>query len=337
MARGLRLKYLQSILKMIRSAEKSGLTVEQILADTALEPAVLDDPYNTITHSQELRIYRNIVTHSEMDDIGLYLGWSTRPQDVGPLGYVQLACRTYDELITMAKAYRELTLDFFRWDFVRSGDEIIHRLFDHENLGEQRVFLFEYALGLLYRASVELVDQNIRPSCVRLSYPDPGYRNKYVALFGDNVLFDQKVTEFRLPGSYMDIELPRPDQLLKNTMEQLCQSMASRLHSDLILVDEIKNLLRQIEYKPPGLEVLAKDLNLSARSLRRHFQEQGATYRQVVDEVLQERALHYLVNTDMAIQDISDRCGFNELRSFYAAFKRWTGLAPVDYRSKHSA
>ncbi len=91
-------------------------------------------------------------------------------------------------------------------------------------------------------------------------------------------------------------------------------------------------MLRASEFTIPSIGDIATQLHVSSRSLHRHLSKQNTSYRALVDEVHHERAIHYLTTTDESIQAISDRCGFVELRSFYSAFRRWTGMSPANYR-----
>ena len=331
-ARGLSLRYLQTLRPMIRAARERGLTNEEILAGSRVDPDQLGNPHATLRRSQELIIYRNIKEGCERPDIGLMAGYGQHPQATGPLGYAQSTCATVGELVAIGRAYRQLGLNLFRWDFQLSDTEVIHRFSDTEELGDLKIFLMENVLALFLRITRDLVIRSAAPTLLTLDYPDPGYAAAYREMFGPVVRFGQPVTELRFPKSYMDIPLANPDPLVKGRMEQLCQALVSRLNSHLILADEIKSMLREFEFQTPSVDEIAGRLHTSPRSLHRHLRKQNTSFRALADEVNQERAIHYLTNTDTPIQEVSDRCGFVELRSFYAAFRRWTGMSPANFR-----
>lgn len=332
-ARGLSLRYLRTLRPMIRAARTCGVSTQELFERTKLDAAASEDPQATLTRSQELAIYRNIRDLCGRPDIGLFVGKHMRPKESGALGFAQMACGSVEELIAVTRSYRQLGLNLFRWDIVTTEDELIHRFGDKEGLGDIEIFLLEAVLASIHRGTQDLVMESAMPTAVNLEYPDPGYRSAYVELFGQNVNFDQGATELRYPRHYADIELPTPDALVRNRMEQLCQAMVSKLNSRLILADEIKSMLRDSEYETPSIGTIARQLYVSPRSLHRHLKKQDTSYRSLVDEVRHERAIYYLTNTDMAIQEISNRCGFVEIRSFYAAFRRWTGMSPANYRN----
>ena len=331
-ARGLSLRYLQTLRTMIRTAEDHGLSQAEIFDGSNVEPAALEVSHATLTRSQELTICRNIATRSNRPDIGLISGYCLRPQVAGPLGYAQLACSTVDEVVMVTRSYQQLGLNLMRWDVLHTESEMIHRFTSEENLGDVRVFVIENLLASFLRGTRELILETAAPTLVQLDYPDPGYGRAYVEMFGPHVAFDQPTVELRFPIIIRHTPMRTPDPLVRSKMEHLCQSLVSKLNSQLILAEEVKSMLRATEFETPGIGDIAARLYVSSRSLHRHLSKQSTNFRALVDEVHHERAVHYLTNTDEPIQAISDRCGFVELRSFYSAFRRWTGMSPANYR-----
>ncbi|MEG6822073.1 helix-turn-helix domain-containing protein, partial [Pseudomonas aeruginosa] len=65
--------------------------------------------------------------------------------------------------------------------------------------------------------------------------------------------------------------------------------------------------------------------------LLRHPQQAGSSYQQTLDELRRELAKHYLLHSELPIQDIAQYLGFTESRSFYRNFKGWPGQTPGAY------
>jgi hypothetical protein len=42
----------------------------------------------------------------------------------------------------------------------------------------------------------------------------------------------------------------------------------------------------------------------------------------------------HLLNSEMAIAEVSDLPGFSQVSAFHHAFRRWTGLTPKNYQGK---
>ena len=57
-------------------------------------------------------------------------------------------------------------------------------------------------------------------------------------------------------------------------------------------------------------------------------------YEPTIQRTYQELAEHYLLRSDLPIQDIANYLGFTEARSFHRSFKGWTGMTPGEFREK---
>jgi len=82
----------------------------------------------------------------------------------------------------------------------------------------------------------------------------------------------------------------------------------------------------------PGLDGLARQMNCSSRTLRRHLQALGCSYQQLLDELRFEQAKHLLKQAHLPIHQIAETLGFSETASFRHAFQRWCGVGPRQYR-----
>jgi AraC-like DNA-binding protein len=84
----------------------------------------------------------------------------------------------------------------------------------------------------------------------------------------------------------------------------------------------------------PDMEVVARELGLSVRSLRRHLDEEGTSFRELTQEALYETACTMLRNPNITLQNISHTLGFSDASAFHRAFRRWSELTPAEYRSE---
>jgi AraC-like DNA-binding protein len=84
----------------------------------------------------------------------------------------------------------------------------------------------------------------------------------------------------------------------------------------------------------PTAAAAARALRLSARSLHRFLQAEGTSFRELLDQLRQERAAGLLANPRCSIGEVSFLLGFSELSSFYRAFRRWTGKTPAEFRAE---
>lgn len=78
----------------------------------------------------------------------------------------------------------------------------------------------------------------------------------------------------------------------------------------------------------PVLEQVAAQLGLSTITLRRQLAREGSSIRKVRDEAREALARQLMQGEWMKVEDLAARLGFNDLASFRAAYRRWTGGLP---------
>jgi AraC-like DNA-binding protein len=86
----------------------------------------------------------------------------------------------------------------------------------------------------------------------------------------------------------------------------------------------------------PRIDWVAAKLGLTRRTLQRRLSEHGATFVLLAERLLQERAQDLLSRTAEPITFIALKLGYMDSAHFTRAFRRWTGMAPSDYRRLQS-
>jgi len=83
------------------------------------------------------------------------------------------------------------------------------------------------------------------------------------------------------------------------------------------------------------METICQKLDNSSRALQRKLREEGTTYQKLLKETQFEVSKIYLQQPEVAICEISYLLGFSQPSAFHRAFRRWTGLTPKAFQSKH--
>ncbi|MES0870873.1 AraC family transcriptional regulator [Pseudovibrio sp. SCP19] len=77
-----------------------------------------------------------------------------------------------------------------------------------------------------------------------------------------------------------------------------------------------------------SIEDVARKLAVSQRTLQRKLAAEATSFQEVLNELREELAWHYLGNTDYSSAKISFLIGYNDPNSFVRAFHGWTGRTP---------
>lgn len=98
-------------------------------------------------------------------------------------------------------------------------------------------------------------------------------------------------------------------------------------------IDAVREVIaRELSRGRPSLQSVARHLNLSVRTLQRRLAESGWSYVRLVDDIRGTVARRRVGRPGVLLKAVAFDLGFAEQASFTRAFRRWTGLAPREYR-----
>lgn len=103
---------------------------------------------------------------------------------------------------------------------------------------------------------------------------------------------------------------------------------------DRLLVDRVRQLLREPHARFSRAEDVADALALSARTLHRRLHAEGASLRELKEEARIELAKRALARGRAPIKRVAHATGFRNEKSFSRAFRRWTGETPSGFRAR---
>ncbi|MCP9272525.1 AraC family transcriptional regulator [Mycolicibacterium arenosum] len=77
---------------------------------------------------------------------------------------------------------------------------------------------------------------------------------------------------------------------------------------------------------------VASHLGISTRTLQRRLGGEGVTFQELLAEVREGLARHYLTQSALSLTEIAFLLGYDDPNSFHRAFNRWTGRTPLGVR-----
>ena len=120
--------------------------------------------------------------------------------------------------------------------------------------------------------------------------------------------------------------------VLADICKQQCRQLMKKFKVSDELISAIRNLLITSLGQFPSLPVIAGQMAMSPRTLRRRLQERNITYQNILDEIRTELTKEYILTTNLSIDQIASRIGFSETTTLRRAFKKWTGLNIKEFK-----
>jgi AraC-like DNA-binding protein len=196
------------------------------------------------------------------------------------------------------------------------------------------VFAHEWLLRLIHGLCAWLVEHPLPSSEARFPYPPPAHADDYALIFAQRAVFNAASLEIDFPLDYLALPVRRDEFALQEFLAATPANITRLYRREHALAARVRQLLRERlpEFLP--LEHAARQLALSPRSLHRHLDAEGTSYRVLRDAVRHELALEWLAKTDRPVTRIATDLGFADSTSFYRAFAAHEGCGPRAWRQQ---
>ncbi|MCU1748609.1 AraC family transcriptional regulator [Pseudomonas sp. 6D_7.1_Bac1] len=325
------------LLKYLRHAEQLGIPTAPALAAAGLEAQQLSDNSLRLPGKAHEQLLDYLCEHSGDPLFGLNSARYVLPNSWSVLGYITMNCATLGEAMNRIMPFEKLVGDMgvSRAEMAQGQVRLIWNC--RHQRPETRRHMVENVLASWLVYARWIADMQVSPAAVWFehSLPSAIECSQYEDFFGCPVLFDQACSALVAPLDYLQLPLRQADAQLLRTLEEHALGLMASL-DDAPLPLRVKNALRQLLKEGlPRKEQVAEQFAMSVRTLQRQLQQAGTSYQQILDDLRQELAEHYLLHSELPIQDIAQYLGFTEPRSFHRTFKSRTGMPPGEYRQTY--
>jgi AraC-like DNA-binding protein len=195
--------------------------------------------------------------------------------------------------------------------------------------------LNEYTIALFDRVTRELMPE-WRPTRVWFSHPAPDWAaiQALAERFGVTPVFGEPTCGFEGPLELALAPLRTGDLTLQRLLEsQAAEALAQRQPLDG-LASRVRDLLgNRLGQADVGVEAIARELGLTARTLQRRLKEEGRSFQDLLDGAREQFAKGYLSRHTFGVSEVAYLLGYTKLRAFDRAFRRWTGKTPTAWRA----
>lgn len=324
----------------LRAAQDYGIEAEDALVQNGLPIGILDNSISRVTGTEFQRLIRWLVDACNDPLFGLKSGAYVQPGSYSIFGYMIMNCRSAREALHMTPMYESIVGDMGITKLEKAGNRLAVRWlcqYDDPIIIPHMIDNVLYSWTQFARYLADLPEG--KPYCVQLERPKPDEDalKTYQDMFGCNIEFNAKRSALIVDEDVLEIPLRQPDPGLLQSLTQQAEAMMGELKQKNTILLQVRAVLRRLmEHELPRKEKVAEALDMTERTLQRRLQEAGTGYQQQLDDIRRETAIEWLTTTPVAINEIADRLGFSEVRSFHRRFKSWTGHAPGEYRTRHS-
>jgi AraC-like DNA-binding protein len=278
----------------------------------------------------------NTAVHGAGDPtIGLKIGVDFRPETLLDLGYAFPFCQNMRDVIALNAYYQPLIQTigttklamrddsaWLDW-YPNYSDTEYHRYF------VEMIFAGYATIGrwLLWGDDTPVLSMHFRHDA-----PDDLTTHKMV--FGDNTIFNSDFDGVEFIADVVDVPMPNRNPEMLAFLKTRLADQLHRLNSPISDSEEaLSCILAALPEGRPSITKIAKLMGMSERTLRRRLDEDGETFRSILERARRESAETYMRANDLTHAEIALRLGFNDQSAFSRAFKSWFNQTPSEYQA----
>lgn len=316
---------------MVRIIKSYGLDPKPLMRDAAIDPKLLSD------HNARFRFSKVAAFHSKAMEVipdpnfGLRAARFWHPSQMGALGYAWMTSDTLRSAFTRLARFSHVVSGAVDLELDESGDQL-SLSFSFIEGPEVPASRIDTTMALLMAMVRSNAGDAFNPQSITFAHPAPEDTGPFYSLFRCPVAFDAPANSFTISAADADQARACSNAQLALLHDQLLIQYLAKLDKDNI-VERVKvAIIDELASGNTSDESVARLLYMTERTLQRRLQEQGTTFKMLLNEVRHDLADKYIRDSSLSLNEISFLLGFSELSSFSRAFKRWTGQSPSDYR-----
>ncbi len=194
----------------------------------------------------------------------------------------------------------------------------------------------ESALGLLATVLRNMTGDEIRFRNVTFTHDEPETLSEFERIFTARPSFNRPCNQITFHRGELDRAFPLSSGEFESYVRHYADSLLQRLGAVESYGERVSFTVKRgiLTGEDTSLEAVSRKFEMSRRHLQNKLRDEGATFREILDLVRKEIAVHLLKQGDVLLCDIAFMLGFSEQSSFNHAFRKWTGLSPGEFRSR---
>lgn len=321
---------------IVRVIEMHGVDARALLREAGVDPALLRDPNARISSRVLDEVFANAAALIPDPAFGLRAARCWHPSNLGVLGHAWLASATLRAGLLRVERYGRIVGEKGELK-ARDTQEGLRIAYDHRRRDPMlRAIGSDIVLSLLVDMCRMNYGASLRPLEVRFSRTKPADTEPYRHFFGCPVHFGMGEDGFLLATRIADEPLPTANRRLADALDDMLATELAIRDRDNIPARCRLTLLDRFASGEVSEGHMARQLNMSRRTLQRKLAESNTTYQKLVDDTRRELALRFMEDPRKSITDVTFLLGFSSQSAFTRAFRRWTGMSPTRFRERRN-
>ena len=322
-----------SLFPLLQCADAEGLSFDALLAGSRLDAGLLRDPTAMVDFADELVVVGNYLRLTREICPGLHVSDHYHYNSFGVLGAALVSHANMLDACRFLVAHVALTFTPFQVLMSEDATSLVACYRDRCDLAGCRAYYLLRDLAFVRNLCRE-ADPEHWPELVSgmdIALEEPAHSALIRDFFCWPLRFGAAETLIRADKTRLMQPLRLANAMTLEVMQRQCHELLQARQGSWR--QRVENQLAA-SAQPCDLAQVATALCCSERSLRRHLQQEGCSFQELLLAWQQQRAVHFLRHSRLSVESIAHRLGYSETAAFAHAFKRWMGMTPTQFRSQ---
>lgn len=318
-------------------ASECGMTPQAVLKGTGIPLNALIKPNIRVRHRSMDQLVRNLLDYVDDPLLALKYGKRLTISRHGVLGFAAQSSQTLLEASTLLINYIQTR---------SGGGERIHFEIDNDQAllsfhaddpSIRSDVAFFHVLSVF--TSIENIGRLLTGTThttigteIRLTFDKPCDIPNELLSPGLILKFNQQSNQLCCPMSYLNTPLASANPALFDEAKKECESELLHLNLAADITTQVRATFRAHQGKSPTIDLVAEQMNMSTRTLKRKLHDAGTTYQKIKDSERFTHAIRLLEHTQETMEKIAETLGYSDASNFTKAFKNWAEMSPNEYR-----
>lgn len=312
---------------------KNQLNPHLLLQRCGIDPLVLRRNDLWVDYARVADVLSLAARESSNQQFGLQLSQQRDYLVFGSFGLLLSQAESFQDLIRITNKYAHLHAPGIHLQEHLFGDQVAleYRLQLSKDVDLRQ--LIELGMGVVFRAAQALFKEAWQLSKVTFSYPEPGNSQFYLDFFQAPVLFNQPLTALYANARVLHSQPSEQRTQLKTHLIEQLASQQGYAHVDYVA--HTKMIIQSVlAIGEATLPVVASLLHIHPRQLQTQLHQADSSFSELLDEVRFSEARLQLSHSPISLIDLALSLGYADETAFSRAFKRWSGVAPRQWRQQ---
>lgn len=328
---------LGSLVRMLlQTVAERGIDPATLSAESGIDPRALTSTGGRVPLLQATELWHRAVAATDDPVLGLAAAQRVQPASAHAVSLAWFAsCTLREALLRLTRFHRVINagISIRLLDFPERIELEIHPVVP-DTIAPEAIDGF---CAVTIRFCRMLLDEDYAAQAVELQRSDPDRPLAYQGALGVAPVFHAERNALTLSTARLDELLPAGDRELAEHLDAIAQRELAHL-DEPGLTDTIQGCVEALlPTGRPTLDMVARLVNRSTRSLQRALQQEGTSFKELVEAGQRNQAMRYIRETDHPLSAIALAVGFSDQSNFNRAFRRWTGLSPATWRNADAA